>query len=1627
MFGLGEAKAKISLDISDLMSNADQAEQRMRGLDGAAGGAGKSLTSFGTTMLPLFGLGANNAIELEAALDNVNASLGGVDPSRMQRLSDTIKEIGINSQYSAPEVAAVVDELAKRGFDDNDILNGKMADAVVNLAQATGEGLGPATDGITQAMAMWSEETVGTANAMQDATRITDILTVAANGSAGGVSDVIAGMRNAGPVMASMGVSFEDASGAIAMLTNYGYSGAEAGTKLGRAIQMLAAPTDKAKALMGELGISAFDANGQFIGMPALFDQLQSSMSGMSDEAKAAALKTIFGAEAYDAMAIAAETGSGPLLDITSGMSESGIAAEQAGLRMGNVKMKLQALTEGISTLLGSVIGTMLPVFTFLVDTANKVIDVLARLPEPVKTVVGALMGFTAAYAAVKQFLGVSRLLTGGAGLFGGISVAPILGLAAAFGVLYAAWKTNIFGIQDKAKEFADKVGKAWQSLTKATDRFANGFTRTWNGLRRGGIGMFEAGMKAISTGVKQAAEYLGPFEGVANRIGDALWQAGPIVQTFANYLKSVWQTGDVMNGFLLKLPGGLQGIAEGFGQLVSSAKNVIDAFGDGGILGAFRQLKAELPNIGDVLASVWDGLKDLAGKGAISLKGVAVDIASWAKGKVADLWPRVREWLGDAAVTLGSVAASVIDWARGAVSDVWPKIREWVGDAGIALADAAASVTSWAKGTFADVWPKVKEWVGNAGVSLAGVIVNVSSWAKGVLTNVFSKIAGWIRSGDAEVALEGVVANVSSWAKGTLADVWPKVKEWAGNTGISLANAAVNVTSWAKGTLVDVWPKIKEWVGNTGVSLAGVLVNVGSWAKGAFTNVFSKIAGWVRSGDAQVTLEGIVANVSSWAKGTLVDVMEAVQSWITSDQAKAAAVDLKNVTVNVASWLVGTVADVASAVSEWFKGKVVEVSGIAWSLALDEPTRMFTGLKDAVDTVTGPIMDVYTNLKSMSELHIDLSGMFSGLTGIIHDVEVKLGNLIEKFNSITGKIGIPSIPNPFEDALIEEEWIGSASSVMTMAGRAAADRFGGAFGKPAAPVTADTSEAEGKIDGFIDGVSNESIDFELSDGWYEQAKGYYEDLKGKFIDLNETLMGAGTNVAIGVDSSGNPRELLGDFGEDGISLPVHFTLANGFDPQTLLDNVNDLRINAGLEPITPEQWNAAMPSNMQVPVKPNVDQSAMKGQLDSAKLQTPVTPKLTTTNLDVAVAAKPDTASVGTAMGAMGTMMQGAMAAMGPTLASSASTMGTSISDGLMLTMANMPANTSTMFAGIRTTMTGEMDAARLAATASASSMRDAVTSTFASMQGNVSSSATTMRGDATAQASDMNSSVAAQALGMATATALQAGLMQAAMTSQSQTMKDNTSSATTAMKASIVGSLVALAAAVGVQGATMKAALTSSVNAMRDAAVAGAAALATGIRSGLSTASAAIGAAAGSWPGIVASAAGGMASAGYNAGYQAGMGVASGLNAASWAVAAAAANIIATVDNALARAAQIASPSKLMRDHIGINLGLGVATGLDGSQRSVATSAQKVMDAAYRAMTPKQVPYIQPNVSPAGSGRYGYTASPPTIINNYQTDVHTMTSAEWEAYKRDARRGSAAADTLSSPNGLTAYLGGK
>ena len=316
--------------VKSLGGELDKANQR-----GALDETMNAATGLGVGMLAVAGTAAKFAMDFEKQMSAVKAATKA-SSGEMAALENAALEAGKNTAFSATQAAKGIEELAKAGVSTADILNGGLKGAL-DLAAAGGLDVGEAAE--TAASAMTQFKLKG-----QDLPHVADLLSSAAGKAQGSVHDMGAALNQAGLVASGTGLSIEETTGTLAAFASAGLIGSDAGTSFKTMLQMLQAPSGKTKELMDELGISAYDAQGEFIGITALAGQLKTQLSGLTPELRANAMAQIFGADAVRASNILYTQGAEGIQGWIDKTNDAGYAAETAATKTDNLAGDIERL-----------------------------------------------------------------------------------------------------------------------------------------------------------------------------------------------------------------------------------------------------------------------------------------------------------------------------------------------------------------------------------------------------------------------------------------------------------------------------------------------------------------------------------------------------------------------------------------------------------------------------------------------------------------------------------------------------------------------------------------------------------------------------------------------------------------------------------------------------------------------------------------------------------------------------------------------------------------------------------------------------------------------------------------------------------------------------------------------------------------------------------------------------------------------------------------------------------------------------------------------------------------------------------------------------------------------------------
>ena len=345
------------------------------------------------------GVAVKKFAEFDSAMSAVQANSGSTG-AELESLRKAALDLGADTQFSATEAADGINELAKAGVGASDILGGGLKGSL-DLAAAGQIGVGEAAETAATAMTQFNLEG-------GEIPHVADLLTNAANKAQGGVGDLAQALKQGGLVAASTGLTIDETTASLAAFASAGLIGSDAGTSLKTMLQRLSAPSGEAAALMEKLGISAYDASGEFVGMEALAGQLQTGLSGLTAEQRNSALATIFGSDAVRAANILYAEGADGISKWTTEVTEQGAAAKQAATLTDNLQGDVERLGGALDSAFIKTGSGANSALRTLVQGLTGVVDHVGKIPGPVLLAGGALTSLAlVAPKAISSFRGL--------------------------------------------------------------------------------------------------------------------------------------------------------------------------------------------------------------------------------------------------------------------------------------------------------------------------------------------------------------------------------------------------------------------------------------------------------------------------------------------------------------------------------------------------------------------------------------------------------------------------------------------------------------------------------------------------------------------------------------------------------------------------------------------------------------------------------------------------------------------------------------------------------------------------------------------------------------------------------------------------------------------------------------------------------------------------------------------------------------------------------------------------------------------------------------------------------------------------------------------------------------------
>ena len=782
--------------------------------------AGAAISAMGVKSIKSFG-------QFEASLNQAAVVAGGTAKD-IGQLDDLANKMGADLPLSAQDCADAMIEMARNGASIGDIK--KQFPAIAQAATAAGADIKVTAGVVQESMNIWGKS-------LDSPQQAAAILVQTANASNASIEDMQQALATIGGPAGQAGMSMQVTSEAIGLLTNKGFSAAQASMDLGHAITQMMAPSAIAKKAMNDLSISFTDAQGNMKKFPDILRDLNQALDKLSPDEKAQKLKALFGASgmkailplmdsvknktndtkvSWDAYAKAQEKASGSTKKSTQSLKD------QANEMQKNVGSSIEQLGGNWESLRNKSMKSFQGVNGSLIQNANQIMQWATTSNSGIAQFTRGFIGLSpsigAATTSVGLFLRNAKTIAGT--LSGGITgISNFIKVGKGIGQVVSGAKTaeQAFGKLAESSHLAAAAQKAFAAASFiAQHAFAFGIV--------GAIIVVVTALTLFFTKTKTGQQMWANF---VNWLKDA-WQSlvqvaqtvwNAIVQAFTSYvsfIKSFW------SGIASFFTGLWQGIVQA-AQVIWNGLVVIFRTVYSLSMAVWRPIIAFFKNLWTgiitVAKAIWNGLVVIF-KTVYSLSmAVWRPIVSffsllWQKILIVTrvVWNAIRLYISTIFKNIQTVITTEMNIIKAIfsagwrilttiVSAVWKTITTIVSTEINAVAGIIRAITAVIRGNWSGAWNAIK----------------------GVAQTVWNGIKSVVQTGIN--AVQSIVRTVMNAVKSVFSSIWNSIRGIF-NNGVQFIKSVMHVDLGAQGRAImnsflsglkGAWESVKSFVSGIG------------------------------------------------------------------------------------------------------------------------------------------------------------------------------------------------------------------------------------------------------------------------------------------------------------------------------------------------------------------------------------------------------------------------------------------------------------------------------------------------------------------------------------------------------------------------------------------------------------------------------------------------------------------------------------------------------------------------------------------------------------------------------------------------------------------------------------------
>ena len=688
--------------------------------------AGAAVTAMGVKSITSFG-------QFEASLNQAAVVAGGTAKD-IGQLDDLANKMGADLPLSAQDCADAMIEMARNGAGIKDIK--EQFPAIAQAATAAGADIKATAGTVQESMNIWG-------NSLKSPQQAAAILVQTANASNASIEDMGQALATIGGTASSAHISMQVTAEAIGLLTNRGFSAAQASIDLNHAIIQMVSPSKAAKNAMTELGISFVDSQGKMKQFPVILQELNKAMANLKPDEKAQKLKAMFGTAGMQAIL--------PLLDSVKNKSNDAKVswdayAKEQEKAAGSTKKATATLKEQSAEMQKNVGSSIEQLGGNWESLRNKSMKSAQDINgAAIQNTNRMLQWATDSNSATAQFIR------------GFIGLSPAIGTAT----------TSVGMFLRNAKTIAGTIGGAIGGVSNfiKTAKLVASVAEGWDGAKAALIALSnQSKIAAVAVKILNSAFLTSPITWIVagitavvagltwfftqTKTGRAMWAS------FVSWLKGLWQglvqvATTVWNAIVQVWNGAvgiIKGVWNGVLTVTRTVWNAVRAY----ISTVFKDIQTVIRTrmtvirtifsagwriLTTIVSSVWKAITAIVSGAINAVAGIiravtAVIRGNWSgawnaiKGVVQTVWNTIKSVVQIGLSAVQSIVSTVMNAVKGVFSSVWNAIRD-VFNNGVQFIKSVMHIDLFAQGQaimnsllngLKSIWENVKNFVGGIG-----------------------------------------------------------------------------------------------------------------------------------------------------------------------------------------------------------------------------------------------------------------------------------------------------------------------------------------------------------------------------------------------------------------------------------------------------------------------------------------------------------------------------------------------------------------------------------------------------------------------------------------------------------------------------------------------------------------------------------------------------------------------------------------------------------------------------------------------------------------------------------------------------------------------------------------------